>query len=72
MIAGMIPVAFARGDGAEMRTGMAWAIIGGLAASTVLTLVVVPVVYALLDGLRGRLVRAVPAARGDDAGERAA
>ncbi|BDG05353.1 efflux RND transporter permease subunit [Anaeromyxobacter oryzae] len=54
MIAGMIPVAFARGDGAETRTGMAWAIIGGLAASTVLTLVVVPVVYSLLDGLRRR------------------
>jgi hydrophobic/amphiphilic exporter-1 (mainly G- bacteria), HAE1 family len=54
MIAGMIPVAFARGDGAETRTGMAWSIIGGLAASTVLTLVVVPVVYSLLDGLRRR------------------
>jgi HAE1 family hydrophobic/amphiphilic exporter-1 len=54
MIAGMIPVAFARGDGAETRTGMAWAIIGGLTASTVLTLVVVPVVYSLLDGLRRR------------------
>lgn len=54
MIAGMIPVALARGDGAETRTGMAWAIIGGLAASTVLTLVVVPVVYSLLDGLRRR------------------
>jgi hydrophobic/amphiphilic exporter-1 (mainly G- bacteria), HAE1 family len=52
MIAGMIPVALARGDGAESRTGMAWAIIGGLATSTILTLVVVPVVYSLLDGLR--------------------
>jgi HAE1 family hydrophobic/amphiphilic exporter-1 len=52
MIAGMMPVAFARGDGAESRTGMAWAIIGGLVASTVLTLVVVPVVYSLLDRLR--------------------
>jgi HAE1 family hydrophobic/amphiphilic exporter-1 len=54
MIAGMLPVAFARGDGAEARTGMAWAIIGGLVASTVLTLIVVPVVYSLLDGLRRR------------------
>ncbi|WP_242334981.1 MULTISPECIES: efflux RND transporter permease subunit [unclassified Anaeromyxobacter] len=74
MIAGMIPVAFARGDGAEMRTGMAWAIIGGLAASTVLTLVVVPVVYALLDGLRGRLVRALPAAphEEEETGDKAA
>jgi HAE1 family hydrophobic/amphiphilic exporter-1 len=52
MIAGMLPVAFARGDGAETRTGMAWAIIGGLVASTALTLVVVPVIYALMDRLR--------------------
>jgi HAE1 family hydrophobic/amphiphilic exporter-1 len=54
MIAGMLPVAFARGDGAESRTGMAWAIIGGLVASTVLTLVVVPVIYSLMDRFRRR------------------
>jgi HAE1 family hydrophobic/amphiphilic exporter-1 len=54
MIAGMIPVAFARGDGAEARTGMAWAIIGGLVASTALTLLVVPVIYSLFDSLRRR------------------
>ena len=52
MIAGMLPVAFARGDGAESRIGMAWAIIGGLIASTFLTLVIVPVIYSLLDRLR--------------------
>jgi HAE1 family hydrophobic/amphiphilic exporter-1 len=52
MVAGMLPVAFARGDGAESRTGMAWAIIGGLIASTFLTLVIVPVVYSLMDRLR--------------------
>jgi HAE1 family hydrophobic/amphiphilic exporter-1 len=54
MIAGMVPVALARGDGAESRTGMAWAIIGGLVASTALTLVVVPVIYSLFDSLRRR------------------
>ena len=54
MIAGMLPVAFARGDGAESRTGMAWAIIGGLVASTVLTLLVVPVIYSLFDRFRRR------------------
>jgi HAE1 family hydrophobic/amphiphilic exporter-1 len=54
MIAGMLPVAFARGDGAESRTGMAWAIIGGLVASTILTLVVVPVIYSLFDRFRRR------------------
>jgi HAE1 family hydrophobic/amphiphilic exporter-1 len=57
MIAGMIPVALARGDGAETRVPMAVAIIGGLVTSTVLTLGIVPVVYSLLDGLRNRLFR---------------
>jgi len=55
MIAGMIPVALARGDGAETRVPMAVAIIGGLITSTVLTLGIVPVVYSLLDDLRNRL-----------------
>jgi HAE1 family hydrophobic/amphiphilic exporter-1 len=54
MIAGMVPVALARGDGAETRVPMAVAIIGGLITSTVLTLGIVPVVYSLLDDLRGR------------------
>lgn len=57
MIAGMIPVALARGDGAESRVGMAVVIIGGLITSTVLTLGVVPVVYSLVDGLRARVTR---------------
>jgi len=57
MIAGMVPVALARGDGAETRVPMAVAIIGGLVTSTVLTLGVVPVVYSALDGLRERLRR---------------
>ncbi len=52
MIAGMIPVALARGDGAESRVPMAVAIIGGLVTSTVLTLGIVPVVYSYLDQLR--------------------
>ncbi len=57
MIAGMIPVALARGDGAETRVPMAVAIIGGLVTSTVLTLGIVPVVYSLIDDLRNRLGR---------------
>jgi HAE1 family hydrophobic/amphiphilic exporter-1 len=57
MIAGMIPVALARGDGAETRVPMAVAIIGGLLTSTALTLGIVPVVYSLLDDLRARLLR---------------
>jgi len=62
MIFGMLPLALGLGPGAEGRAPMAHAIIGGLITSTMLTLVVVPVVYTLLDdlknkvyGLKGRL-----------------
>ncbi|OGL42772.1 MAG: hypothetical protein A2W05_07355 [Candidatus Schekmanbacteria bacterium RBG_16_38_10] len=49
MILGMLPVALSRAPGSEFRAPMAISIIGGLIASTGLTLVVVPVVYYLLD-----------------------
>jgi hydrophobic/amphiphilic exporter-1 (mainly G- bacteria), HAE1 family len=56
MIFGMLPLAFAIGAGAEMRAPMARAVIGGLITSTLLTLIVVPVVYTYLDGLRPAVV----------------
>jgi len=49
MIFGMMPVAAALSEGSEMRAPMAVAVIGGLITSTLLTLVVVPVAYSLLD-----------------------
>jgi hydrophobic/amphiphilic exporter-1 (mainly G- bacteria), HAE1 family len=49
MIFGMLPLAFAIGEGSEARAPMARAVIGGLVTSTLLTLFVVPVVYTLLD-----------------------
>jgi HAE1 family hydrophobic/amphiphilic exporter-1 len=49
MIFGMLPLALALGAGAEMRAPMARAVIGGLITSTLLTLLVVPVVYTVLD-----------------------
>jgi HAE1 family hydrophobic/amphiphilic exporter-1 len=52
MIFGMLPLAFAIGAGAEMRAPMARAVIGGLITSTLLSLLVVPVVYTLLDDFR--------------------
>lgn len=51
MIAGMLPVALGIGRGAEFRSPMAVAVIGGLIWSTLLTLVVIPVVYTLIDDL---------------------
>ena len=49
MIFGMLPLAFEIGAGSEMRAPMARGVIGGLIASTLLTLIVVPVVYTYLD-----------------------
>lgn len=46
-IIGMIPVAVASGSSAELRNGIGWVIIGGMTLSTMLTLVVVPVVYRI-------------------------
>ncbi len=51
MILAMIPLALGVGPGAEFRAPMAQAIIGGLTSSTLLTLIVVPVVYTLLDDM---------------------
>ncbi len=49
MIAGMMPIALALGEGGGFRAPMARAVIGGLITSTLLTLVVVPVAYAYFD-----------------------
>jgi hydrophobic/amphiphilic exporter-1 (mainly G- bacteria), HAE1 family len=56
MIFGMLPLAFELGAGAEFRAPMARAVIGGLITSTLLTLIVVPVVYTYLDDLGDRVV----------------
>jgi HAE1 family hydrophobic/amphiphilic exporter-1 len=57
MICGMLPLAFEWGAGAEFRAPMARAVIGGLITSTLLTLLVVPVVYTYLDDLGALFVR---------------
>lgn len=54
MIFGMLPIALASGDGAEMKNGMAWVIIGGLASSMILTLIVVPVVYYIFNKMTAK------------------
>ncbi len=55
MVLGMMPIAIGIGEGAETRSPMAIATIGGLLTSLFLTLVVVPVVYDLFDEARSRL-----------------
>ena len=49
MIFGMVPLAFALTEGSEQRAPMGQAVIGGVITSSLLTLVVVPVVYCYLD-----------------------
>jgi HAE1 family hydrophobic/amphiphilic exporter-1 len=51
-VLGLLPMALGIGQGAEMRTPMAITVIGGLLTSTLLTLLVVPVMYSLLDRRR--------------------
>jgi len=57
MIFGMLPLFLAIGAGAEMRAPMARAVVGGLLTSTLLTLLVVPVMYTLMDDLGSWLKR---------------
>ncbi|WP_341735489.1 MAG: efflux RND transporter permease subunit [Microcoleus sp.] len=52
MIAGMIPIALGLGAGSQVRSPMAMAVIGGLMTSTLLTLVVIPVIFTYMDGFQ--------------------
>ncbi len=52
LIAGMIPVALGRGEGAQFRAPLGVAVIGGVITSTVLTLLVIPTFYEILDNIR--------------------
>ncbi len=52
MIFGMMPIALSTSPGAEWKSGLAWALIGGLTSSLFLTLIVVPIVYTKVEELR--------------------
>ena len=49
LIAGMVPIALGRGEGADWRAPLGRAVIGGTLTSTLLTLLVIPTVYEILD-----------------------
>jgi HAE1 family hydrophobic/amphiphilic exporter-1 len=57
LIAGMIPVALGRGEGAQFRAPLGVSVIGGVLTSTLLTLLVIPTVYEILDGWRTAFAR---------------
>ncbi|AFM42279.1 cation/multidrug efflux pump [Desulfosporosinus acidiphilus SJ4] len=55
MIVSMLPVALSLGEGSEMKQSMAIVIIGGMVMSTLLSPIVLPVVYTLMDDLKNRI-----------------
>lgn len=57
MIAGMFPIALKMGAGSEARAPMALAVIGGLITSTILTLIVVPVVFTYIDDFQNWILK---------------
>jgi HAE1 family hydrophobic/amphiphilic exporter-1 len=57
---GLVPLAVGLGEGSEMQSPMARAIVGGLLTSTIVTLFLVPAVYLLVEGRGEPLLRVVP------------
>ena len=53
-ILGMLPLCIGFGEGAALRAPLALAVVGGLFSSTILTLIVIPCVYYVLDSLTVR------------------
>lgn len=49
MVTGMMPIALSTSSGAEWKTGLAWALVGGLTSSMFLTLILVPIIYVKAD-----------------------
>jgi HAE1 family hydrophobic/amphiphilic exporter-1 len=69
-VLGLLPMALGLGDGAELRAPLAITVIGGLSVATILTLVVIPVIYTVLDrrGFRVTSTDATPQASLEAAG----
>ncbi len=57
MIFGMLPIALSTASGSEWKTGLAWALVGGLTSSMMLTLLLVPVAYSKIDEWKEKLPR---------------
>jgi HAE1 family hydrophobic/amphiphilic exporter-1 len=63
MVFGMLPIALASGEASEVKNGLAWAIIGGLTSSLLLTLVLVPSVYMTMENLKVKVQNKLAARR---------
>jgi HAE1 family hydrophobic/amphiphilic exporter-1 len=59
MIIGLMPIAIASGAGSEWKNGIAWVLIGGLTSSMLLTLVIVPIVYSVMENAKKGINRLI-------------
>jgi HAE1 family hydrophobic/amphiphilic exporter-1 len=57
LIAGMLPVSIGLGEGADFNAPLGRAVIGGVITSTILSLLVIPTFYEIVDGFRARMTR---------------
>jgi HAE1 family hydrophobic/amphiphilic exporter-1 len=69
LIAGMLPVALGRGEGAQFRQPLGVSVIGGVFTSTLLTLIAIPTFYEILDEIRHWLLGKVKQLVGAEAFE---
>ena len=60
LIVGLLPIALATGAGAEWKNGLGWVLIGGLSSSMILSFLIVPVLYVLLDKLVKKFKKGTP------------
>ena len=56
-VIGMLPIAISSGAGSEWKNGLGWALIGGMTSSMLLSLVIVPVVYIIVESAKDLLMK---------------
>jgi len=54
-VIGMLPIALSHGTGSEWKSGLGWALIGGMTSSMLLSLIVVPVVYSMAETAKSKV-----------------
>lgn len=65
MVAGMLPIALAKGAGSEWKNGLGWVLVGGLTSSMILTVYVVPMAYYTVDKVKARIAKWIGAKEED-------
>ncbi|MBN2522663.1 MAG: efflux RND transporter permease subunit, partial [Bacteroidales bacterium] len=54
-VIGMLPIALSQAPGSEWKNGLGWVLIGGITSSMLLSLVIVPVIYSVVERFKARI-----------------